>query len=93
MGQVILKSYPCLFLVELKLHARMTQLRRGEAGDNDDLLETENSQCVNEEEKRREKNRREEEMKGKSKGKEKDKRENNRDKRNVTKVIGSIFQY
>jgi hypothetical protein len=37
-GQLILKSYhPCLFLVELKLHARMSQLRRG--GDKDDLLE------------------------------------------------------
>lgn len=77
-----------------KLHARMTQLRRGggggEAGDKDDLLEERRRQRAAMRERRRketrEKIRREEEMKGKkSKDKEKEKREN-RDKGNVTKT-------
>ena len=82
-----------------KLHARMSQLRRGggEAGDKDGLLEERRRQRAAMRERRRketrEKIRREEEMKGKkSKDKEKEKREN-RDKGNVTKVIDSIFQY
>jgi hypothetical protein len=83
-----------------KLHARMSQLRRGagggEAGDKDDLLEERRRQRAAMRERRRketrEKIRREEEMKGKkSKDKEKEKREN-RDKGNVTKVIYSISQ-
>ena len=76
-----------------KLHARMSQLRRGggEAGDKDDLLEERRRQRAAMRERRRketrEKIRTEEEMKGKkSKEKEKEKREN-RDKGNVTKVM------
>ena len=81
-----------------KLHARISQLRRGggEAGDKDDLLEERRRQRAAMRERRRketrEKIRREEEMKGKkSKDKEKEKREN-RHKGNVTKVIDSIFK-
>ena len=72
-----------------KLHARMSQLRRGggEAGNKDDLLEERRRQRAALRERRRketrEKIRTEEEMKSKkSKGKEKEKR----DKGNVTKV-------
>ena len=82
-----------------KLHARMSQLRRGggEAGDKDDLLEESRRRRAAMRERRRketkEKIRREEEIKGKkSKDKEKEKREN-REKGNVTKVIDSMFQY
>ena len=73
-----------------KLHARMSQLRRGggEAGDKDDLLEERRRQRAAMRERRRketrEKIRTEEEMKSKkSKGKEKEKR----DKGNITKVF------
>lgn len=84
-----------------KLHARMSQLRRGagggEAGDKDDLLEERRRQRAAMRERRRketrEKIKREEEMKGKkSKDKEQEKREN-RDKGNVTKVINPVFQH
>ena len=81
-----------------KLHARMSQLRRGgggEGGDKDDLLEERRRQRAAMRERRRketkEKIRKEEEMKGKkSKDKEKEKREN-RDKGNVTKVLIPSF--
>jgi hypothetical protein len=74
-----------------KLHARMSQLRRGAGGDKDDLLEERRRQRAAMRERRRketrEKIRTEEELKGKkSKDKEKEKREN-RDKGNVTKVF------
>ena len=75
-----------------KLHARMSQLRRGggEAGDKDDLLEERRRQRAAMRERRRketrEKIRTEEEMKGK-------KSKDNREKGNVTKVIDSILQY
>lgn len=73
-----------------KLHARMSQLRRGggEAGDRDDLLEERRRQRAAMRERRRketkEKIRTEEEMKGK---KSKDKGKEKRDKGNVTKVM------
>jgi hypothetical protein len=94
MVQVILKSYPCPFLVGSNLYVRSYMLKcqgAEEAGDKDDLLEERRRQRAAMRERRRketrEKIRTEEEMKGKkSKDKEKEEREN-RDKGNVTKVI------
>jgi hypothetical protein len=51
MGRVILKSYPCQFLVGLNFYVRsyMLQLRRGggEAGDKDDLLDERQTESRN----------------------------------------------